>query len=88
MVTIFSAWPSVSVVSAKTAELLMKKSFHSAGALQPDIRRKHQSKTVLPQPHCLVANVNPALGQKALNISSAERSAVMQHHDQTDSLDR
>ena len=64
----------------------MTESFHPAHPLPPDIRSKHRSKTVPPQPHGLVAGVNPALGQHILNAPKAERKADIHYHDQADDL--
>jgi hypothetical protein len=46
---------------------------HLAHPLAADIRRKHRSEPVPPEPYCLVADVDAALEQQVLNVAQAQR---------------
>ncbi len=47
----------------------MSEAAHPAHACATDVARKERTKPVPPQPHRLVANVDPALEQQILDVS-------------------
>jgi len=51
-----------------------------------DIGRKHRAKSVPPEPHGLVANVDPSLVQQVFYIPPRKRKPNIQHHRQKNDL--
>src|SRR5260370_31068887 len=49
-----------------------------------DLGSKHWAEPVLPEPDGLMADVDPALGQKILDVAQRQRVFDVHHHDQTD----
>src|SRR5450755_3361498 len=50
----------------------------------PDLASEHRTKSIPPEPHRLVAYVDPALGQEILDVTQRQRVPHVHHHDQTD----
>lgn len=46
----------------------MAKAAHPAGTLLADIAGEHRPEPIPPQPHCLVADVDPPLEQQVLHV--------------------
>ena len=42
---------------------------HAANALPPNVSRKHWAKSIPPQPHRLMANIDPALEQQVFHVA-------------------
>ena len=57
---------------------------HVVYPLPSDVGSKHRPEPVPPEPHCLVAEVNPALEKQVLDVPQAQRKTHVQHHHQTD----
>ncbi len=53
-----------------------------------DIDGKQRIKPVPPVLHCLMADVDRALGQKILDTAKAQRKARIHYHDDPDHLTR
>ncbi len=54
--------------------------------LLTDLGSEHRAKPVPPKPDCLVADVDPALGQKILDVAQRQRVLHLHHHRQADYL--
>ncbi|MEP6869911.1 MAG: hypothetical protein ABJA20_15505, partial [Novosphingobium sp.] len=61
---------------------------HQVDSLPSDVRREHRTKPVPPQPHRLVAQVNPTLKKQVLNISQRQRKTDVHHDYKPDYLGR
>src|SRR5271167_2227326 len=59
---------------------------HMRAASLTNLGGEHRAKPVTPEPHGLVADVDPALGQKILDVAQRQRVSDVHHHDQTDDL--
>jgi len=66
----------------------MAETAHSAHTLPPNIGRKHRAKTIPPQPHRLVADVNAAFEQQILHVPKRQRETHIHQHDKADHLGR
>src|SRR5271165_3655339 len=53
-----------------------------------DLRREHRAKPVPPKPDCLMADIDPPLGQEILDVAQRQRVPDVHHHDQTDHFRR
>jgi len=51
-----------------------------------DLGREYRPKPVPPKPDGLVADVDPTLGQKILDVAQPQRVSDVHHHDQTNDL--
>jgi hypothetical protein len=51
-----------------------------------DLGGEYRPKPVPPKPDGLVADVDPTLGQKILDVAQRQRVSDVHHHDQTDDL--
>src|SRR5580704_9109286 len=56
------------------------------GASFADLGGKHWTKPVPPEPDCLVAHIDGALGQQILDVTQRQWVPNVHHHDQTDDL--
>ena len=54
--------------------------------LLPNFRSEHWTKTVPPEPHRLMANIDTALKQQVLNIAQRQREPDIKHDHETDRL--
>src|ERR1039457_3524366 len=54
--------------------------------LLTDLGSEDGAKPVPPKPDCLVADVDPALGQKILDVAQRQRVLHIHHHRQADYL--
>jgi hypothetical protein len=59
---------------------------HVRDASLSDLGSEYRPKPVPPKPDCLVADLDPALGQKILDVAQRQRVSDVHHHDQTDDL--
>lgn len=57
----------------------MPEAAHAVHPLSPDIGCKHWFETVPPQPHCLVADINPPLEQQVLDVAQRQQEADLHH---------
>ena len=53
---------------------------HETGSAHPDLASKHRLETINPQPHALMADVDPALVEKVFDIAKRKRKAHIHHH--------
>jgi len=53
---------------------------HPIGALSPDLCSKHRAKSVPPEPHCFVTQIDPALMQQIFDVTERWRKPNI-HHD-------
>lgn len=67
-------------------KVVVEEAAHAKYPLAPDFRREHRPEPVPPEPHCLVANVNPTFEQQVLNVAQAERKPDIHQHHQADHL--
>ena len=80
-------------VAATEADLVevplpLPEAAHPAHTLSPDIAGEHRAEPVPPVAHGLVADINPALGQKVFDVAHGQREADMHYHHQADHLGR
>ena len=68
--------------------LPLPEALHAAHPLAPDISSEQRPEAVPPMPHCLVADVDPPLGQQVLDIPQAQGEPHVHHHNQSDDLGR
>ena len=61
---------------------------HAVDALASDLRGKHRTEPVPPQPDGFVADVDPALGQQVLDVAQRQGVADIHLHHQPDDLRR
>ena len=54
----------------------------------PDLRGEHWTKSVPPEPHRFVADIDTALEQNILDLSQRKRIANIHHHHEADHLGR
>ena len=59
---------------------------HLIDTSAPDLGREQWAKSPPPEPHRLVADVDPALVQQVLDVPEREREPHVQHHGQADDL--
>ena len=59
---------------------------HAVNAFPADLGGEHWPKAVPPEPHGLVADVDPALGQQILDVPKRQRIFDVHHHDEADYL--
>src|ERR1700690_1399993 len=59
---------------------------HVRDASLSDLGGEYRPKPVPPKPDGLVADVDPTLGQKILDVAQRQRVSDVHHHDQTDDL--
>jgi hypothetical protein len=64
----------------------LPKAFHPAYPLAPDFSSKDWAEPVLPVPHRLVADVDPAFCQPILDVPHAQPEPCINHHHQPDDL--
>ena len=55
---------------------------HVINALPADLGGEHRSEAVPPEPHSLVADIDPALGQQILHVPQRQRVFDVHHHDE------
>jgi hypothetical protein len=55
------------------------KAAHVRDPLLSDLCRKHRTKPVPPEPHGLMADVDPALGQQILDVAQRQRVSHVHH---------
>ena len=53
-----------------------------------DLRGEHRTKTVPPETHRLMADVDAALKQQILDLTERQRIANVQHHREADNFGR
>jgi hypothetical protein len=59
---------------------------HVRDASLTDFGSEYRAKPVPPKRNGLVADIDPALGQKVLDVAQRQRIPHVHHHDQTDDL--
>ena len=59
---------------------------HEAGPAHSDLAREHRPEPVDPEPHTLMANIDPALMEKVFDVPKRERKAHAHQHRQLDDL--
>ena len=64
----------------------LTKAAHSVDPLALDVGRKDRTKSVPPEPHCLVTNVDPALEQQVFDVPQRERKTNVHHHHKPNDL--
>ena len=52
----------------------------------PDLRGKHRTEPVPPEPYRLVADIDTALEQQVLDLAQRQRITNLHHHRQADDL--
>ena len=68
--------------------LPLPEALHPADPLPPNVGRKHGTEPVLPQPHGLVTDVDPAFEQQVFCGPKRERKPDVHQHDKADDLGR
>ena len=59
---------------------------HPADPVSADLGRKQRAKSIPPEPHRFVADIDPTLVQKILHIAKRKRDPDLHHHRQADDL--
>ncbi len=61
---------------------------HVAGAADADLAGEHRPEPINPQPHALMADIDPALMEKVFDIPKRERKTNVHHHRKLDDFGR
>ena len=61
---------------------------HLARATNADLASKDRTEPVYPEPYALMADVDPALVKKILDVSKRQRKADVHHNRELDNLRR
>lgn len=57
---------------------------HVGGAFRPDLPSEDRTKSIDPQSHAFMADIDPSLVQKVFNIAKRERKSDVHHHGELD----
>ena len=61
---------------------------HSRYSLAPDIGCEHRTEAIPPEPHRLMADVDPSLEQQVFDIAQRKRKPHIHHYDKAEHLRR
>ena len=58
----------------------------SSRSLLPDLRGEHRTEPIPPEPHRLMADIDPSFMKQILNVPQRRRKSDIHHHREADHL--